>query len=81
MNGKGYPKGLKGEEIPLSARIVTLPDVYDALTTKRIYKNSFSHQEAKEMIILEKGRSYDADVVDSFLERESDFKKTLKKYQ
>lgn len=79
-NGKGYPKGLKGEEIPLSARIVTLSDVYDALTSKRIYKNAFSHQEAKQMINLEKGLSYDADVVDSFLERESEFKKVLNEY-
>lgn len=76
-NGKGYPKGLKGEEIPLSARIVALPDVYDALTSKRIYKKPFSHQEAKKIIILEKGRSFDVDVFDCFLTRESDFIKIL----
>ena len=80
-DGTGYPKGLKGEQIPLSARIVTLSDVYDALTSKRIYKEAFSHQEAKDMITLEKNRSFDADVVESFLEHESDFKITLKKYQ
>ena len=80
-DGTGYPKGLKGEQIPLSARIVTLSDVYDALTSKRIYKEAFSHQEAKDMITLQKNRSFDADVVESFLEHESDFKKTLKKYQ
>ena len=74
-------KGLKGEQIPLSARIVTLPDVYDALTSKIIYKEAFSHQEAKDMITLEKNRSFDADVVESFLKHESDFKNSLKKYQ
>jgi response regulator RpfG family c-di-GMP phosphodiesterase len=77
-NGKGYPKGLKGEEIPLSARIVTLSDVYDALTSKRVYKRSYSHQEAKEIIIAEKEQSFDADVLDCFLIRESEFRKVLK---
>jgi response regulator RpfG family c-di-GMP phosphodiesterase len=76
-NGKGYPKGLKGEEIPLSARIVALPDVYDALTSKRIYKEPFPHKEAKKMIVDEKGRSFDTDVVDAFLTCEDDFLKIL----
>lgn len=72
-DGSGYPEKLKGEEIPLSARIVTLPDVYDALTSKRIYKDAYSHQDAKEIIIAEKERSFDADVVESFLARETEF--------
>lgn len=77
-NGKGYPKGLQGEKIPLSARIVALPDMYDALTSKRIYKKPFSHQKAKDIILQEKERSFDADVIDCFLIRESDFMKILK---
>ena len=76
-NGKGYPKGLKGDDIPLSARIVSLADVYDALTSKRIYKEAMPHNKAKEIIVLEKKRSFDADVVDSFLARESDFRDLL----
>jgi len=76
-NGKGYPKGLKGEEIPLSARIVSLTDVYDALTSKRIYKEAISHHEAKEIIVSEKEHSFDTDVVDSFLAREAEFKELL----
>lgn len=76
-NGKGYPKGLKGEEIPLSARIVSLTDVYDALTSKRVYKEAISHHEAKEIIISEKGHSFNTDVVDSFLVREAEFKELL----
>ena len=80
-NGKGYPKGLKGEEIPLSARIVSIADVYDALTSKRIYKEGFSHQKSKEIIVLERARSFDADVVDCFLSRESDFIKVRNQIQ
>jgi response regulator RpfG family c-di-GMP phosphodiesterase len=49
-DGTGYPRGLKGDEIPLSARIVALADVYDALTSKRVYKEAYSHQEAMEII-------------------------------
>lgn len=80
-NGKGYPKGLKGEEIPLSARIVSIADVYDALTSKRIYKNALSHQKAKEIITIERERSFDPDVVDCFLSREYDFIKVLNQIQ
>jgi response regulator RpfG family c-di-GMP phosphodiesterase len=73
-DGTGYPKGLRGENIPLSARIVALPDVYDALTSERIYKKVISHEKAREIIISEKGKHFDPDVVDSFLVRENDFK-------
>ena len=78
-NGTGYPKGLSGENIPLSARIVALPDVYDALTSKRVYKNIISHEKAKEIIINEKGKHFDPDVVDSFLAREDEFKMICEK--
>ena len=80
-NGTGYPNGLKGEEIPLSARIVSIADVYDALTSQRIYKNAFSHQKSKEIIIFDRERSFDPDVVDCFLSRESDFIKILNQIQ
>ena len=60
-NGKGYPNGLKGEEIPLSARIVSIADVYDALTSQRIYKKAFSHQKAEEIITAERECSFDPD--------------------
>ena len=78
-NGTGYPKGLSGENIPLSARIVALPDVYDALTSKRVYKKIISHEKAREIIINEKGKHFDPDVVDSFLAREDDFKMICEK--
>ncbi|MEW6077362.1 MAG: HD domain-containing phosphohydrolase [Thermodesulfobacteriota bacterium] len=65
-NGRGYPRGLEGEEIPLSARIVALADVYDALTTRRIYKDAYSHEESAAIILEERGQKFDPDIVDAF---------------
>ncbi len=65
-NGTGYPKGLAGEEIPLSARIVALVDVYDALVSERVYKKAFTHEESVKIIINEKGSHFDPDLVDVF---------------
>ena len=72
-NGTGYPKGLSGENIPLSARIVALPDVYDALTSKRVYKKIISHEKARKIIINEKGKHFDPDVVDAFITIQAEF--------
>ncbi len=74
-DGSGYPRGLKGDQIPLSARIVALADVYDALTSKRVYKDAFSHQEAKKIIVESRGTHFAPDVVDAFLAHEEDFRK------
>jgi PAS domain S-box-containing protein len=65
-DGSGYPAGKKGEDIPLSARIVALADVYDALTSKRSYKDAISHEDAISIIVAEKGTHFDPDVVDVF---------------
>ena len=65
-DGSGYPRGLKGEEIPLSARIIALADVYDALTTKRFYKEAYSHEKAREMILRLKGKHFDPDITNAF---------------
>jgi len=73
-DGKGYPFGLKGEKIPLAARIVALADVYDALTTERRYKKAFSHDEARSVIGKERGKQFDPDLVDTFLEVEGEFR-------
>lgn len=72
-DGSGYPKGLKEEEIPLSARIVALADVYDALTSKRFYKEAYSHARTREMIISLKETHFAPDVVDAFLSVEEEF--------
>lgn len=69
-SGVGRP--LRGDEIPLSARIVALADVYDALRSRRVYKEPFTHETARDMIIQERGRHFDPDVVDCFLSIESE---------
>ena len=63
-NGKGYPKGLKGEEIPLSARIMAVADVYDALVSKRVYKDPSAPEDAIDLIISERGEHFDPDIID-----------------
>lgn len=73
-DGKGYGKGLKGEEIPLEARIVALVDVYDALRQKRVYKKPFTHQEAFGIIKSESGKHFDPRVVDIFLKNHNKFR-------
>ena len=74
-DGSGYPEGLVGEAIPLSARLMAIADVYDALISRRVYKGAMSHEEA--MIILRQGRGthFDPEVFDVFLEVESDFRR------
>jgi len=66
-DGTGYPTGLKGEEIPLSARIVAVADVYDALTSKRCYREPIAPEEALDYIVRSRGRHFDPKVVDAFL--------------
>jgi putative two-component system response regulator len=72
-DGTGYPHGLGGENIPLVARILALSDVYDALTSKRCYKEAFSHTRSLEIIIDGRGKHFDPDVVDAFVSAEKDF--------
>lgn len=74
-DGSGYPFGLSGEEIPLGARIVAVADVYDALTTERRYKRSYSHEEAKRLIVSDTGKHFDPALVEAFLECEEKFQK------
>jgi PAS domain S-box-containing protein len=74
-DGKGYPFGLEGEAIPLSARIVAAADVYDALTTERRYKRAFTHEEACSIIQEGKSKQFDPEIVDAFLEVESEFRR------
>lgn len=73
FDGSGYPRGLACEEIPLCARIVALADVYDALTTKRVYKPAYSHQTAREIILEANGTQFDPAVVEAFVAREGQF--------
>ena len=73
-DGSGYPFGISGEGIPLSARILALGDVYDALTSKRVYKDAFSHEVSKSIIEEGRGTHFDPKVVDAFLRVEEAFK-------
>ncbi len=73
-DGQGYPYGLKGEDIPLSARIMALSDVYDALRSERYYKKGISHEKAVEIILSEKGKHFDPDIVDAFYKISDEFK-------
>jgi response regulator RpfG family c-di-GMP phosphodiesterase len=68
-DGMGYPQGLKGEAIPLAARIVALADVYDALTTVRPYKQAWTHAAAIEWIGAQAGKHFDPRLVESFQKR------------
>jgi response regulator RpfG family c-di-GMP phosphodiesterase len=72
-DGSGYPRGINGEGIPLAARVVALADVYDALTTKRFYKEAYSHKRSRQIIIDLKGTHFDPEVVDVFLTLEDEF--------
>ncbi len=72
-DGQGYPRGLKGEEIPLAAQIVAIADVYDALTSKRCYKKAFSHQASVNTIKMQRGKHFSPDLLDVFLTVTDDF--------
>lgn len=75
-DGGGYPFGLKGDEIPLAARIVALADTYDALTTRRVYKPAMPHQRAVEIIVSERGKQFDPAIVDAFVAQTGEFERT-----
>jgi putative two-component system response regulator len=73
-DGKGYPRGLSGLQIPLPARLVALADVYDALTSRRAYKDAHSHDHARRFIVEQSGHHFDPAVVDAFLAVEHAFR-------
>jgi putative two-component system response regulator len=65
-DGTGYPQGLAGEAIPISGRLMALADVYDALISRRVYKPPLPHEEAKEIILADRGTHFDPDMTDAF---------------
>ena len=75
FDGSGYPQGLAGEAIPLSARILALADVYDALTSRRVYKQAVAHEKAASIIRGDSGSHFDPDVVEAFFRREKEFER------
>ena len=79
-DGSGYPEGLAGEAIPLSARLMALADVYDALISKRVYKEAFSHEVARNIIVQGNGTHFDPAVIDAFIALEQDFIDIAKRF-
>ena len=73
-DGTGYPQGLQGDRIPVSARLMALADVYDALISRRVYKGPLSHTESVNIIAQLKGTHFDADLVDAFLDIQASIK-------
>ncbi|QDQ25139.1 two-component system response regulator [Chitinimonas arctica] len=72
-DGSGYPEGLRGDAIPISARLMAVADVYDALISKRVYKPAFPHAQAVAMMREGRGSHFDPDVLDAFLAIEQEF--------
>lgn len=74
-NGMGYPQGLKGDEIPVSGRLMAVADVYDALISQRVYKPAMPHQQAMGIIVSGKGTEFDPDIIDAFIELQEEFQR------
>ena len=79
-DGTGYPRGLQGEEIPLSARLMAVADVYDALISRRVYKKAFSSEQAETIIMEGRGTQFDPDLVDGFWEIRDQFLRIARDY-
>lgn len=80
-DGTGYPNRLRGEAIPLSGRIMSIADVYDALVSKRVYKAAFTHDVAYSMIVEQRGQQFDPILVDTFVATCDQFKKIHDRYE
>lgn len=81
FNGKGYPKGIKGEDIHIFGRIVAIADVFDALTSQRPYKRAWSFKEALDFLEDEKEKHFDPKLVDLFIEHINEVKEIYKSFQ
>ena len=79
-DGSGYPEGLSADDIPVSARLMAVADVYDALISRRVYKDGMSHDKAVAIIQEGSGNHFDPDVVDAFTERADAFKDIARRY-
>jgi putative two-component system response regulator len=79
-DGSGYPNGLKGDDIPLSGRLMAIADVYDALISKRVYKPAFSHEKAIAIISEGGGSHFEQEIVDIFIKIADSFQETAREF-
>ncbi len=79
-DGSGYPQGLSGDNIPISARLMAVADVYDALISRRVYKDGMTHQQAVNIITEGRGKHFDPDIVDAFLSLQTEFQDIAARY-
>lgn len=79
-DGSGYPEGLRGDAIPISARLMALADVYDALISRRVYKPPFPHEKTVSIITEGRGRHFDPDVVDAFVRIQGQFRAIAERF-
>ncbi len=79
-DGSGYPEGLIGDAIPISARLMAVADVYDALISRRVYKMGMPHEKAVQIISEGKGTHFDPDMVEAFLELLNEFRTIAERY-
>ena len=73
-DGSGYPQGLAGDDIPIPARLMAVADVYDALISRRVYKNGMPHEKAVQIMVEGRGTHFDADMLDAFLDIQEEFR-------
>jgi adenylate cyclase len=80
-DGRGYPEGLKGEEIPLEAQLMAVADVYDALVSRRCYKEGYAFEKAEEIIFKERGSAFNPLLVDLFMEIKEEFREIATRWR
>ena len=79
-DGKGYPNGISREEIPFAARVVAIADVYDALASKRVYKDAYPHEKCVQLIAEASGTQFDPELTDAFLKVNGRFREIAARF-
>jgi putative two-component system response regulator len=79
-NGSGYPQGLAGDAIPLAARLMALADVFDAMTSRRVYKSPIPFADVRAMMAEQRGKHFDPDLLDNFIAGFEDFCAIARQY-
>jgi putative two-component system response regulator len=79
-DGSGYPQGLAGDDIPIAARLMAVADVYDALISRRVYKEGMAHEKAVQIMIDGRGTHFDADMFDAFIDIQEEFRTIARRF-